>query len=476
MWVRIRPMKFSLDFIHGAVSGDLKSSPVSGFLDFSTDHRELDLKGKIFIPLVGKKQDAHQYVTAAIKRGATGALIHSWDPQWEPLKEKASFILVPDTLKALQALAKAWRKTFKGKVLGLTGSNGKTTTKDFLFQILQNFGTTHCSHRSFNNHYGVPFTLLKAPPETSYVIVEIGMNHAGEVSQLTGLADPDLVMVTNVGRAHMGNFADGIKGVAKAKEEIYEAAKPTAQLLFNIDNEWTRKMYQTHMDRPSYSFSTQNFSADVFFRIKSKRGEELEVEGQIGGVLGKTHLSFWGDHNVENLAAAVNMAYIAGCPPQKLWKVLDQCHCGWGRHQWLKIQKGARILFDGYNANPDSFAQLLKTVTPLVSETKKGVAIFGEMLELGPQTEAMHEELGEKAGHLPWQKAIFIGPSAKAFGVGWERSGNKNKPIIFKSYEDSLDFDFLSMVEPGSVIVVKGSRGGALERIVERLTGRSHKL
>lgn len=460
-------MKYSLSFLEKATGGKILSSPQTEFSGYSCDNREPNLQNHLFIPLVGDNHDAHQYVAAAVEAGVTGVMVHRWDEDWEPLKAKASFLLVDDTLKALQDFAQAWRRTFQSKVLALTGSNGKTTTKDFLFQMLKELSSVNASQGSYNNHWGVPFTLLNNDPQNEYCVVEMGMNHSGEINQLMSIAEPNLVTVTNVGRAHMGNFANGIEGVAAAKEEIYQAAQPATRLLFNIDNDWTRKMYQKYMDRASYTYSTKNFSADVYFRIKQQTEKGLLVEGQIGGVLGKAELSFWGEHNVENLAAAVALAYIGGCRPEALWTVLDKCHCGWGRNQWLETETGTQVLFDGYNANPDSFQQLLKNVKEVVS-ARPSVAVFGEMLELGDSASQEHQELGRLAGELPWSQVLFVGASGASFAKGWDASGNQKKPIILDTYEETLDLDLLSMVDPESLIIVKGSRGSALERVVER--------
>ena len=462
-------MKFNLDFIVESTNAELLSSPHTSFKSYSIDNRENNIKDCLFIPLVGEVHDAHKFVSSAIENGATGVLVHKWESEWESLKEKATFIKVEDTLKALQSFSKAWRKELNGKVLALTGSNGKTTTKDFLGQILSQFGSTHVSYGSFNNHWGVPFTLLDCDKSTEFCVTEMGMNHAGEISLLMSIADPDYVTVTNVGKAHMGNFSNGIEGVAAAKEEIYESAKAQARLLFNIDNKWTLEMYKKYMDRASFTYSTKNFSADVYFKKKNQTETGMLIEGQIGGVLGKKEVHFWGDQNIENLAAAVTLAYIGGCKPEKIWDVLDHCHTGWGRNQWLKLESGGKVLFDGYNANPDSFQQLLDNITTLVQSEQKCVAIFGEMLELGDKTSEEHYQLGLKAGSLPWEECLFIGPSAADFERGFKDSKNHKKPVILNTYKESLDLDLLSMVDNESQFIVKGSRGGALERVVERL-------
>ncbi len=461
-------MFYSLDFVVDSTGGIVNSRPVSSFVGFATDNRDPEIKGKLFVPLVGDNHDGHRFVKAAVEAGAAGVIYHKWDSDWDDLKSKATFIVVEDTLRALQDFAKEWRHTFTGKVLALTGSNGKTTTKDFLYQILQNFGTVNASVGSYNNHWGVPFTLLWSDPTNDYCVVEMGMNHGGEIVRLMSIADPDLVTVTNVGRAHMGNFENGIEGVAAAKEEIYEMAKASCQLLFNLDNKWTQEMFNKYMDRASYTYSTQNFSADVYFRIKERTATGVIIEGQIGGVLGKQELRLWGDHNIENLAAAVALAYIGGVRPEKIWSVLKDCHTGWGRNQWIDTEKGLRILFDGYNANPDSFAALLNNVEPLLKE-KKSIALFGEMLELGDQAGEQHYELGKSASQLQWQHCFFVGTSAEEFEKGWCESGNKDQLTIAKNFADLSAAELARKAENCEVLVIKGSRGGALERAIPPL-------
>lgn len=462
-------MKFSLELIEKSTGGKTKSSPHNSFKSYSADNRDPEIKDSLFIPLVGDIHDAHKFVPQAVEAGATGVLFHSWDDSWESLLEKATFIEVPDTLKALQDFASAWRDGLSAKVIGLTGSNGKTTTKDFLSQILGEFGKVNASRGSYNNHWGVPFTLLEADRDNDFCIVEMGMNHVGELIELTKISKPDFVTVTNVGRAHMGNFSNGIQGVADAKAEIYQASPVGASFIFNVDNEWTRKMYAKYVDHPSYTFSTTNFSADVYLKVKSETPLGYLIEGQIGGMIGTAELRFWGEHNVQNLAAAVCLAYVAGAQPEKLWKSIEKCNTGWGRNQWVELKSGGQVLFDGYNANPDSFAQLLFNLENTWDEGKKYSAIFGEMLELGDQAAKAHEELGMLAGRMEWESCIFVGPSGLDFLRGWQSTVNDKKPIILDTYEESLDLKWPFVLNSELQLIVKGSRGGQLERFIHRM-------
>lgn len=469
-------MKFELDFIVKAVSGNLLSSPHQGFDSYSVDNRASNIKDSLFIPLVGDAHDAHKFVQAAVEAGATGVLCHKWDESWEPLKEKASFILVDDTLKALQNFAMAWRQTLNAKVIGLTGSNGKTTTKDFLSQLLGQFGKTQASKGSFNNHWGVPFTLLDTDQDCQYCVVEMGMNHKGELLELNAIAKPEVVTVTNVGRAHMEFFEKGIEGVAEAKEEIYLGAPITSKFVFNVDNEWTRKMYSKYMDRPSFTFSNQNFSADVYFKIKKQEVGGYQIEGQIGGVLGKSQVHFWGEHNIQNLAAAVTLAYVAGVQPEKLWPAIKECHTGWGRNQWVQLKSGGSALFDAYNANPDSFETLLNNVQKTWDASKKYTAIFGEMLELGESSSSAHQELGNKAGELNWESCVFIGAHGEDFLRGWQQSKNEINPVILNTYEEFLDLKWPFVLNNELQLILKGSRGGKLERVLMQLEPTNFSL
>ena len=469
-------MKWTIEFIREATSGKVLSSPQREFAHYCTDHRDPKIKGSLFIALVGSRHDAHTFVPKAVEAGARGILCHQWKQEWEPLKQKAGFIKVSDTLVALQDLASSWRDQIPAQVIALTGSNGKTTTKDFLHQILSQRGETQASQGSFNNHWGLPFTLLKTSTDSRYCILEMGMNHSGEIKILGGIARPDLVAVINVGRAHVGHFKDGVEGVARAKEEIYEFAPKEAKFVFNLDNPWTKKMFTKYKNHPRLVFSNQDPLADVYLKIRSKTQRGFIIEGQVGGVGGQAEVNFWGEQNLENLAAAACLAYGAGVDSQSLWQSFHHCRTGWGRNQWLPLESGGWALFDGYNANPDSFKSLLENLKTHWNSKKQYMAFFSEMLELGEQRALEHESLGRMVATLPWTHCVFMGPSGADFKRGWEFSKNKITPIILNSYEESLDLDLAFMLNPESQVIVKGSRGGALERIVERLNPVSFSL
>lgn len=205
----------------------------TGFNEFSTDTRK-PCRGKIFIALIGDSFDAHDYLDQAVQQGAAALLVQRLDPKFEELKSQVQIILVEDSLRALQDWAHNYRKTLSAKFFAITGSNGKTTTKEFLASILSAEYKTYFTEGSFNNHWGLPFSLLNVNADHECVVLEMGMNHAGEITRLVEIADPDFVVCTMVGTAHIEHFGSQ-KGIAQAKEEIYQTSRESTIRIFNQD-------------------------------------------------------------------------------------------------------------------------------------------------------------------------------------------------------------------------------------------------
>jgi len=450
------------------VDSNSQSIPNGAVEGVSTDSRGDNLKGTLFIPLKGENFDGHKFIAAACKKNVSAVLYDQWDHSWAEFKDEVFFIPVKDTLKALQELGTFWRNRLSPVVLGLTGSNGKTTTKDFLGQILGAHYQTLINQGSYNNHWGVPLTLLQMSEETEIVVCEMGMNHPGEIRDLVEIAQPNWVGCTNVGKAHYGHFKN-VEEIAKAKEEIYQFASPDSKFVFNLDNVYTKKFFEQWSTSSSKTFSLSDSSGDVFFESIQSTEEGFVVKGRIGGVEGQGLLRAWGRQNVENLAAASALALGVGLEPTKIWEGLSRCSTGWGRNQWIETNEGGAILFDGYNANPESFGALLRNLLEFESERSSLFGVFGEMLELGDKASMAHRELGQLAASLPWKSLAFVGPSSASFAEGFgQRASGKNKEclVISSTYEELLDSKFPSVLEPGALLVVKGSRGLRLERWV----------
>lgn len=437
------------------------------FAGIGTDTRA-DLKGQLFIPLKGEAFDAHQFLEKAVDQGATGLLVHEENEQVQKLKGRVTILKVPDTLKALQRLGTWARREARAKVLAITGSNGKTTTKEFSAALIGTVKDVHYNKGSFNNHWGVPFTLLQLPVSKDVAIVEMGMNHAGELTELVQIAEPDVVVCTMVGRAHI-EFFGSIEKIAQAKEEIYEAASSEAIRIYNLDNTQTHNMYVKALEKfPRHkilTFSSEDPRADVHLMIASMTMNELSVKGVIGGQEGSARVQVFGAQNLTNLMAAAALALAAGLSPEEIWKGLPQCKTNWGRNQLVHLKSGAQMIFDAYNANPDSMKALIDNMKLLTVPGRK-VGVFGQMRELGSASASLHEELGQWVGQAGFDKVYFIGDDHEAFAVGLAKAGYKNPSLIEKDFKEASGQDLARYLKDGDIAVVKASRGTKLERFV----------
>ncbi len=458
---------FELSFILQATGGTALSQPNSNFKSVGTDTRK-DMTGQLFLALKGEQFDAHQFVMQAIQQGAAGVLVHEISPELAALKTQVTIIKVDDTLAALQDLAKAIRRKLKTKIIALTGSNGKTTTKEFTAAILETQFKVHYSKGSFNNHWGLPFSLLDLEAEHEVAVLEMGMNHSNEITRLVEIAEPDIVVCTTVGMAHIEHFGSQ-QGIAKAKEEIYEFSPALATRVYNIDDPMTRKMWERGQSRfieaTILTFSNQDSKADLFLQYVSMSLTELTVKGHILGIEGNATIPVFGRQNLVNLAAAATLALAAGMEPQEIWPALEKCRTNWGRNQLLNLKSGARMIFDGYNANPDSMKALIENVKNIQTKGRK-IGVFGQMLELGDFSSGFHQEVAEVIGQAGFDSIYFIGADAEAFRRGLKNVGNNSKHSIWPEFRLEMSEELTHEAKRGDLVVVKGSRGMKLERFV----------
>lgn len=460
-------MKWTLQQIKEWTGGEIISEKQIEFDEIATDTRT-EMTGKIFIALKGDAFDAHAFLDQAVSRGAGALLVHELPEVFHPLKDKVSIILVKDTLQALQDFSKNYRRTLAAKVIGITGSNGKTTTKEFTAQLLGEFKKTHYSQGSFNNHWGVPMTLLSVPADCGFAVVEIGMNHAGEITKLVQIAAPDIVVCTMVGSAHIEFFGTR-ENIARAKREIYLDSAAETIRIFNQDQDLTfDMMYPVAKKFPEsrmLSFSEKNREADVFLKIEKLEMKQMTVSGIIAAVPGSAVIEIFGRQNLTNLMAACTLAYAAGMAPEKIWAALSKCKTAWGRNQFIETQSGAEILFDGYNANPDSMKALLENI-PLLTASGSKIGVFGQMKELGQAADLAHFEIGALAGKSGFSQIYFIGENHAAFSDGVKSSGFANPTWIAADFSEDLGQKLKSSLQPGDILVVKGSRGAHTERFI----------
>lgn len=458
--------KWTLDEIAQWTNGKIISRRYEKYSEVGTDTRQ-NLNGKIFIALKGDNYDAHDYLNKAYAGGAKLLIIHRLDPRFESLTTKVSVLVVDDTLIALQKFAQKYRETLLTEFIAITGSNGKTTTKEFTAAILNEYQPTHYNKGSFNNHWGVPLTILETPPQATYAVIEMGMNHSGEITRLVEIAQPDYVVCTMVGSAHI-EFFGSLQKIAEAKQEIYLSSGENTVRVFNQDQDLTYDMmYASAKKFPAgrmLSFSQKNKEADVYFALDSATQSGLKIHGNIAGVPGVAEVPTFGQHNIINLMAAACLSYAAGMDPVMIWNSLKYCQSSWGRNQFIKC-KNVDVLFDGYNANPDSMKALIENVGTLKIEGRK-VAVIGQMKELGDHAAQLHKELGVLVGSQNFDKVFFIGENFKDFEEGL-KSVDYKKYFVDKDLTSTLEKDFTTYIKPKDFIVVKGSRGIKTERFVD---------
>jgi UDP-N-acetylmuramoyl-tripeptide--D-alanyl-D-alanine ligase len=455
-----------LSEVAAATKGRVLKEAENDFMGIGSDTRA-NLTGQLFFALKGDAFDAHDFLDRAIQAGATGLVIHDAKKAKE-ISGPITIILVKDTLQALQDLALHSRRASSAKIIGITGSNGKTTSKEFSNLILQQKLYVHMPKGSFNNHWGVPFTLLAEPEETDVSLIEMGMNHAGEIKRLCEIAEPDVVVCSMVGRAHIENFGSEEK-IAAAKEEIYEFAKPAATRIYNLDNPWTNQMFGRHKkhypNSPLLCFSGKDSSANVFLKIKNLTMSSISITGKIGGVTGEAEVQVFGAQNLVNLMVASSVALAVGMKPEEIWQALPACKTNWGRNQLVHLKSGAELLFDGYNANPDSMAALLENMR-LIQNSGKKIGIFAQMKELGELSPQLHKELGRKVGDSGFDIVWFYGSDAPAFERGIGETKFSKKLYISDTYEHSLASQVASVLQLHDTVVVKGSRSMEMEKFV----------
>lgn len=451
--------QIGLDELTKAINGTVQTAVSQVYQGVSTDTRKSNAN-LIFFALKGENFDAHDFLQQAKDSGAS-ALVVQTDVQIPGV----TVLRVQDTLRALQEFSHYWRHKMKAKIIGITGTNGKTTTKDFSATLISSRYKTVQTKGNLNNYIGLPLSLLSMDESTQMGVFEMGLSIPGEIKTLTQIADPDVVLVTSVGRAHLEGLGT-IEAIAENKSHIYQYAPDSAVRVINLDNPYTKKMRNLNGSASAIlTFSSEDPTATICFREVTATMTELEIKGTIDGQPGSARVPVFGRHNVSNLMGAAGVALAAGMRPQEIWQALPLCRGYWGRNQIVSLKSGASAIFDAYNANPDSAEALLKNVSRL-RVAGKLYGFFGNMLEMGEASADVHQEWGRQVSELDFEKVYFVGPDASSFEAGY-RSGRFRKNIIVSNtYEDSLAQDLSHVLSDGDVVLVKGSRGMKLERAV----------
>jgi UDP-N-acetylmuramoyl-tripeptide--D-alanyl-D-alanine ligase len=419
----------------------------ASFQGVTIDSRQ-SCESKLFVAIRGANFDGHNFVDMAYQNGASVALVE------ERQQSGIEQIEVADCKQAMGRLANYWRHCCNPCVIALTGSNGKTTVKEMLFQILARQATSLATHGNLNNDIGVPLTLFRLEQRHDFAIIEMGANHRGEIAQLAQIAEPDIVYVNNVAAAHLAGFGD-VRGVMEAKGELYAYCKTTHRALFNADEVASKYWHGLCAAETQINCGLDN-AADVT-ATWSATTEALQVEFHYQGKSRGCELGVIGVHNVRNALAAVSLAILAGIDFDVAVDNLAGFSGVKGRLQILPGPADSRLIDDSYNANPDS---LEAGIEVLCSLPGSAWLALGDMGELGAETEALHRKAARAAAAHGVEKFFGIGEMSCIASAEFGDEGY--------CFEDigELAKSILEQIHEGVNLLVKGSRAAGMERLI----------
>lgn len=443
----------SLSALASIVGGRVAAADAN-FTGVATDSRSVGA-GELFVALSGPNFNGHEFVAAAAQRGAAAALV-----EHEVVGCALPQLVVADTRAALGAYARAWRLQFDVAVLGVTGSNGKTTTKEMAAAILRVRTETLVTRGNLNNDIGLPLTLLGLGVGHGAAVIEMGANRAGEIAYLASLAVPEVGVVTNAGAAHLEGFGS-VAGVAHAKGELFAALPKDGCAVINANDAYAPLWRETaaHCRRVEFGIDVDADYRVAATEVRSGGSGQTFTLHACGHTL-EFSLPAPGRHNLQNALAAVAATVAMGATLDDARAALAGFRGVDGRLRWRDAHRGARLIDDTYNANPASLDAALQVLAALPG--RRWVAL-GDMLELGSDAERLHARAGERARELGVERLFGLGPLAaaatRAFGRGGEHFDDA--VALVARIDESL--------EPGVTVLVKGSRGMRMERVVAAL-------
>ncbi len=418
---------------------------------WSIDSRTI-APGDCFFALRGPTHDGHDYVAAVLERGASLAIVEHEIPA------AGTQMVVEDTTRALQSLGRGARQLWNGTVIGVTGSAGKTTTKETIAALVATEFPTGRNLGNLNNHLGLPLSILRLADNAKVVVLEMGMNHEGEIRDLAAIAKPQIGVVTNVGWAHTENFPDGIEGVARAKSELIQALPREGTAVLNADDQRVREFRKLHSGRTILF----GFTADAEVRAENV---ELSPEGARFRALGVDFESpLAGRHGISNVLAGIAAARALGIAPERLREAVRSLAPGKMRGEQTRIH-GVTIINDCYNANPEAMRSMLELLRD--TPATRRIAVLGEMLELGPEAEALHRSLGRFVAEQGIHAVIGIRGAGRWIVDEATAAGlSGGAALFFQTPEEAGEY-LKRFLKPGDAVLFKGSRGVRVERALE---------
>jgi UDP-N-acetylmuramoyl-tripeptide--D-alanyl-D-alanine ligase len=416
--------------------------------------------GALFVALAGERVDGHAFIDHAAANGATAAMVRRTTEAALPV------VRVQDTGAALLALAADERRSFRGTVVAITGANGKTTTKDLTAAVSASRYRTHASPNSFNTEVGVPLTLLAAPDDTDVIVAELGARHVGDVALLCPVADPQIVVVTNVGVAHMEIFGSW-EAIVEASAEPVEGLRTDGVAVLNADD----AVVASYAGRTSARVRTFGRGAGADVRAEGVvvgRDGCAAFDVVVGQDRASVSLAIPGEHMVTNALAAIAVGIELEIPLETCAEALVAAHITRWRMETTRTAAGVTVVNDAYNASPESMAAALRTARWMAHDGRL-IAVLGEMAELGPIAVTEHEKVGELAARLRVDRVLTVGSNAEAVAVAAVREGVEPENVVAYDDVDAVLADVLARARPGDVVLVKGSRVSGLEVLAGRL-------
>jgi UDP-N-acetylmuramoyl-tripeptide--D-alanyl-D-alanine ligase len=458
-------MKLTLSRIAEFVSAAGEFAPEEIVQGCSIDSRTVEA-GQLFFAVKGERLDGHDFVEQGLAKGASAAVVRRDQLGRYPVK--ARLLAVEDTLVALQTLATAVRKVWGKPLIAVTGSAGKTTTKEAIAHVLGTQFRVLKSEGNFNNHFGLPLMLLKLEPEYDVAVIEMGMSHAGEIRALAKIAQPEIGVVTNVAPVHL-EFFDSLAGIARAKYELIESLPASGVAVLNGDDEYVSQFGRDFKGKVVL-YGTRA-TADVRAeKIQSKGAFGAEFDVVIGGAREHARLPLVGGHNVLNGLAAVAVGLERGLKPADAVAALATLAAAEKRGQVLQVGN-ITVINDCYNSNPKALEAMVDALAAIPA--KRRIVVAGEMLELGPAGEEMHRSAGQHIAEKKIDLLVGVRGLAEAMVAGANRAGARAE---FVATSEEAGAWLAREAQDGDVILLKASRGVKLEKALEGWIARRDRL
>lgn len=449
-------MKLTISEIVKAVNGKLISGKGDLVIQGVTTDSRKQLVHGLFIPLLGERFDAHNFINSVYDKGCIATLTMQ-DKVADP---RLTTIWVEDTRKALLALACYYRQQFKMPLVGITGSVGKTSTKEMVYAVLSGKWQVHKTEGNYNNDIGLPLTLFGLNGMHEAAVIEMGMNHFGEIHQLSLTALPDVAVITNVGTSHIENLGSR-KGILKAKLEILDGLDKNGLLVLNGDNDLLGQVKQLPVKHVFYGLTPNN---DYWAKDIQNEGEFTTAVVTTPKTTYNIRIKALGEHMVYNTLAAIAVAEAYGLTKDEIMKGLASYTPAKMRMHIDQTDAGVTVIDDTYNASVDSMKAALKVLSDYTVSGRR-IAVLGDMFEMGEFAPKYHEEVGAFAASVAIDELVLVGELAKYIEEGYEKAGGK-KSCYFIDKQSFID-SYLKELQKGDCILFKASRGMHFEELVK---------